>query len=94
MPTTSTTLTTPHKQETVALSGATGDNNEKYTLDRLNAMIPAEFENEHESGDEEPRQLSDSVTGLVELPLGWRVNAEYRVGFGGQFPVQNSAGIT
>lgn len=61
---------------------------EKYTLDALNLMVPAELESVRESGDEERRQLSDSVTSLIELPVGWRVNAEYRGEFGGQFPVQ------
>ncbi|NUL39821.1 conjugation system SOS inhibitor PsiB [Kosakonia sacchari] len=60
----------------------------KYTLAALNGMFPADLESVRESGDEERRQLSDSVTSLVALPAGWRVNAEYRGEFGGQFPVQ------
>lgn len=60
----------------------------KYTLDALNGLFPADLESVRESGDEERRQLSDSVTGLVALPADWRVNAEYRGEFGGQFPVQ------
>lgn len=60
----------------------------KYTLAALNGMFPADLESVRESGDEERRQLSDAVTGLVALPDGWRVNAEYRGEFGGQFPVQ------
>lgn len=60
----------------------------KYTLDTLNMMIPAELESVRERGDELRRQLSDTVVGLVTVPAGWRVNAEYRGEFGGQFPVQ------
>lgn len=60
----------------------------KYTLDALNGMLPADLESVRESGDEERRQLSDTVIGLISAPAGWRVNAEYRGEFGGQFPVQ------
>lgn len=60
----------------------------KYTLDALNGMLPADLESVRESGDEERRQLSDTVIGLISAPAGWRVNAEYRGEFGGEFPVQ------
>lgn len=60
----------------------------KYTPALLNSMIPAELEAVRESGDEERRQLSDAVMNTIPVPQGWRVNAEYRSEFGGQFPVQ------
>ncbi|MDT3409681.1 UNVERIFIED_ORG: hypothetical protein QE398_000050 [Atlantibacter sp. SORGH_AS 304] len=60
----------------------------KYTPAVLNSMIPAELEAVRESGDEERRQLSDAVMNTIPVPPGWRVNAEYRCEFGGQFPVQ------
>ena len=60
----------------------------KYTPEVLNSMIPAELEDVRESGDEERRQLSDAVMNTIPVPPGWRVNAEYRGEFRGQFPVQ------
>ena len=60
----------------------------KYTLENLNLMIPAELEAVREQGDEPRRQLSDAVVCLINVPAGWRVNAEYRGEFGGLFPVQ------
>ncbi len=60
----------------------------KYTIENLNLMIPAELETIREQGDEPRRQLSDAVVGMIDVPAGWRVNAEYRGEFGGLFPVQ------
>lgn len=60
----------------------------KYTLAVLNGMLLAELESVRDGGDEERRQLSDTVISLISTPTGWRVNAEYRGEFGGGFPVQ------
>lgn len=60
----------------------------KFSLMQMNAMIPAEFEQLREQGEEYRRELSNAVVGLISAPAGWQVNAEYRGEFGGLFPVQ------
>ncbi|EOW6429979.1 conjugation system SOS inhibitor PsiB [Cronobacter sakazakii] len=60
----------------------------KFSLSQINTMIPSEFEQLREQGEEYRLDLSNSVTALLPVPQGWQVNAEYRSEFGGLFPVQ------
>lgn len=59
-----------------------------YDLTRINALTAFDLEFIRQQGEDARRALSDAVTGLLTVPQGWRVCAEYRSEFGGFFPVQ------
>lgn len=59
-----------------------------YDLTRINALTASDLEFIRQQGEDARRALSDAVTGLLTVPQGWRVCAEYRSEFGGFFPVQ------
>ncbi|EMV7411648.1 conjugation system SOS inhibitor PsiB [Enterobacter soli] len=59
-----------------------------YDLTRINTLTASDLEFIRQQGEEARRALSDAVTGLLTVPQGWRVCAEYRSEFGGFFPVQ------
>ncbi|MBE8917478.1 conjugation system SOS inhibitor PsiB [Enterobacter kobei] len=60
----------------------------QYDLNQLNALTASDLEFIRQQGEDARRVLSDAVTGLLTVPQGWRVCAEYRSEFGGFFPVQ------
>lgn len=62
--------------------------NTAYDLKQINALSASDMEFIRQQGELPRRALSDAVTGLLTVPVGWRVCAEYRVEFGGFFPVQ------
>lgn len=59
-----------------------------YDLNRINSLTASDMEFIRQQGEEARRTLSDAVTGLLNVPQGWRICAEYRAEFGGLFPVQ------
>jgi hypothetical protein len=58
------------------------------TSDELINMLPGEYEEWRERGDDFRRALSHAVMRHLATPESWQVNAEYRAEFGGMFPVQ------
>jgi hypothetical protein len=56
--------------------------------DDLKTMLPCEYEELRERGDDFRRALSHAVLHDLHTPAHWQVNAEYRTEFGGLFPVQ------
>ncbi|MFU0872754.1 conjugation system SOS inhibitor PsiB [Kluyvera sichuanensis] len=60
----------------------------RYDLTRINGLTATDMECIRQQGEEARRALSDAVTGMLTVPPGWRVSAEYRSEFGGFFPVQ------
>jgi len=62
--------------------------NTAYDLKQINALSASDLEFIRQQGELPRRALSDAVTGLLTVPVGWRVCAEYRAEFGGFFPVQ------
>lgn len=62
--------------------------NTAYDLKQINALSASDMEFIRQQGELPRRALSDAVTGLLTVPVGWRVSAEYRAEFGGFFPVQ------
>ncbi|MCT4709202.1 conjugation system SOS inhibitor PsiB [Enterobacteriaceae bacterium H11S18] len=57
-------------------------------LDDLKAMLPGEFEEWRERGEDFRRTLTHEVMRHLIPPEHWQMNAEYRTEFGGLFPVQ------
>lgn len=57
-------------------------------LNDLKIMLPSEYEEWRERGDDFRRALSHAVISHITTPENWQVNAEYRTEFGGLFPVQ------
>lgn len=60
----------------------------RYDLNQINTLTASGMESVRQQGEDARRALSDAVTGLLTVPQGWRVCAEYRSEFGGFFPVQ------
>lgn len=60
----------------------------RYDLARINGLTATDMEYIRQQGEEARRALSDAVIGMLTVPSGWRVSAEYRSEFGGFFPVQ------
>lgn len=60
----------------------------QYDLNQINKLTASDLEFIRQQGEDARRALSDTVTGLLSTPEGWRVCAEYRSEFGGFFPVQ------
>lgn len=58
------------------------------TPDVLNTMIPQEFEDWREAGEDLRRELTHAVMRELSCPENWDMNGEYRSEFGGFFPVQ------
>lgn len=56
--------------------------------DVLNTMIPQEFEDWREAGEDLRRELTHAVMRELSCPENWDMNGEYRSEFGGFFPVQ------
>ncbi|ENJ1285703.1 conjugation system SOS inhibitor PsiB [Salmonella enterica] len=54
----------------------------------LKTMIPQEFEDWREAGEDLRRELTHAVMGDLNCPENWDMNGEYRSEFGGFFPVQ------
>ncbi len=54
----------------------------------LNTMIPQEFEDWRDSGEDLRRELTHAVMRDLTCPAGWDMNGEYCSEFGGFFPVQ------
>ncbi|VUS45562.1 hypothetical protein SB6423_04943 [Klebsiella pasteurii] len=54
----------------------------------LNTMIPQEFEDWRDSGEDLRRELTHAVMRDLTCPAGWDMNGEYSSEFGGFFPVQ------
>lgn len=54
----------------------------------LNTMIPQEFEDWRDGGEDLRRELTHAVMRDLTCPAGWDMNGEYRSEFGGFFPVQ------
>ena len=62
--------------------------NTAYDLKKINALSASDMEFIRQQGKQPRRALSDAVTGLLTVPVGWRVCTEYRAEFGGFFPLQ------
>ncbi|EHN95342.1 conjugation system SOS inhibitor PsiB [Escherichia coli] len=58
------------------------------TPDVLNTMIPQEFEDWREAGEDLRRELTHAVMRELSCPENWDMNGEYRSEFGVFFPVQ------
>ncbi|TQN75473.1 UNVERIFIED_ORG: SOS inhibition protein PsiB [Citrobacter freundii] len=58
------------------------------TPDVLHTMIPQEFEDWREAGEDLRRELTHAVMRDLTCPADWDMNGEYRSEFGGFFPVQ------
>ncbi len=58
------------------------------TPDVLNTMIPQEFEDWRDGGEDLRRELTHAVMRDLDCPVHWDLNGEYRSEFGGFFPVQ------
>lgn len=58
------------------------------TPDVLKTMIPLEFEDWREAGEDLRRELTHAVMCDLNCPENWDMNGEYRSEFGGFFPVQ------
>lgn len=58
------------------------------TPDVLKTMIPQEYEDWRESGEDLRRELTHAVMRDLDCPVNWDMNGEYRSEFGGFFPVQ------
>ncbi|EHM7742135.1 conjugation system SOS inhibitor PsiB [Salmonella enterica subsp. enterica serovar Braenderup] len=58
------------------------------TPDVLKTMIPQEFEDWREAGEDLRRELTHAVMRDLTCPADWDMNGEYRSEFGGFFPVQ------
>ncbi|HAW0256296.1 TPA: conjugation system SOS inhibitor PsiB [Escherichia coli] len=58
------------------------------TPDVLKTMIPQEFEDWREAGEDLRRELTHAVMCDLNCPENWDMNGEYRSEFGGFFPVQ------
>ncbi|QFI19966.1 conjugation system SOS inhibitor PsiB (plasmid) [Klebsiella aerogenes] len=58
------------------------------TPDVLKTMIPLEFEDWREAGEDLRREMTHAVMRDLICPAGWDMNGEYRSEFGGFFPVQ------
>lgn len=58
------------------------------TPDVLKTMIPQEFEDWREAGEDLRRELTHAVMRELSCPENWDMNGEYRSEFGGFFPVQ------
>lgn len=58
------------------------------TTDFLKTMIPQEFEDWREAGEDFRRELIPAVMRDLTCPADWDMNGEYRSEFGGFFPVQ------
>lgn len=58
------------------------------TPDVLKIMIPQEFEDWREAGEDLRRELTHAVMHDLTCPADWDMNGEYRSEFGGFFPVQ------
>ncbi|ECE0473259.1 conjugation system SOS inhibitor PsiB [Salmonella enterica] len=54
----------------------------------LSTMIPQEFEDWRDGGEDLRRELTHAVMRDLTCPAGWDLNGEYRSEFGGFFPVQ------
>ncbi|EIN8585677.1 conjugation system SOS inhibitor PsiB [Salmonella enterica subsp. enterica serovar Gaminara] len=54
----------------------------------LNTMIPQEFEDWRDGGEDLRREMTHAVMRDLTCPAGWDMNGEYRSEFGGFFPVQ------
>ncbi|HCM3757203.1 TPA: conjugation system SOS inhibitor PsiB [Salmonella enterica subsp. enterica serovar London] len=58
------------------------------TSDVLKTMIPLEFEDWRDGGEDLRRELTHAVMRDLTCPADWDMNGEYRSEFGGFFPVQ------
>lgn len=58
------------------------------TPEVLKTMIPQEFEDWREAGEDLRCELTHAVMRELICPEGWDMNGEYRSEFGGFFPVQ------
>ncbi|WP_121500734.1 conjugation system SOS inhibitor PsiB [Entomohabitans teleogrylli] len=58
------------------------------TPEVLKTMIPREFEDWREAGEDFRRELTHAVMRDLTCPDDWDMNGEYRSEFGGFFPVQ------
>lgn len=58
------------------------------TPDVLKTMIPQEFEDWRDSGEDLRRELTHAVMRDLTCPADWDMNGEYRSEFGVFFPVQ------
>lgn len=58
------------------------------TPEVLKTMIPQEFEDWRDGGEELRRELTHAVMRDLTCPDNWDMNGEYRCEFGGFFPVQ------
>lgn len=58
------------------------------TFDVIKTMIPGEFEDFREGGNDLRRALNHAVRKEIEVPTDWRINCEYYGELGGIFPVQ------
>ncbi|EAX1818075.1 conjugation system SOS inhibitor PsiB [Salmonella enterica subsp. enterica serovar Reading] len=58
------------------------------TPEVLKTMIPQEFEDWREAGEDLRRELTHAVMRDLTCPADWDMNGEYRSEFGGFFPVQ------
>ncbi|ELN3219025.1 conjugation system SOS inhibitor PsiB [Salmonella enterica] len=58
------------------------------TPDVLKTMIPQEYEDWREGGEDLRRELTHAVMRDLDCPAHWDLNGEYRSEFGGFFPVQ------
>lgn len=56
--------------------------------DVLKTMIPQEFEDWREAGEDLRRELTHAVMRDLTCPADWDMNGEYLSEFGGFFPVQ------
>ena len=57
-------------------------------IDDLKTMLPCEYEEWRERGDDFRRTLTHAIMRHLVTPEFWQVNAEYRTEFGGLLPVQ------
>ncbi|WP_333892613.1 conjugation system SOS inhibitor PsiB [Atlantibacter subterraneus] len=58
------------------------------TLDVLKTMIPCEFEDYRNGGNDLRHALTHAVLRRVTAPGSWNIDCEYHAEFGGLFPVQ------
>lgn len=58
------------------------------TPEVLNTMIPQEFEDWRDGGEDMRRELTHAVMRDLTCPAEWDMNGEYRSEYGGFFPVQ------
>ncbi|EBW7778668.1 conjugation system SOS inhibitor PsiB [Salmonella enterica subsp. enterica serovar Saintpaul] len=59
-----------------------------YDLNKINSLTAYDMEYIRQKGEDARNELSDAVTRMLAVPQNWCICAEYRMEFGGFFPVQ------